>query len=59
MMFADSPWMAIKGTLDSSSPVAAENAAVAAAALAGVLPAGSHGIVTEVVQKLRRGLDSR
>ena len=56
---ADSPWVAIKGALDSSSPVAAENAAVAAAALTAVLPPGSHATVTEVVQNLRAGMDSR
>ena len=51
--------MAIKGALDSSSPVAAENAAVAAAALNAVLPPGSHATVTEVVQKLTAGTDSK
>ena len=56
---ADSRWVAIKGAFDSSSPAAAENAAVAAAALAAVLPPGSHAIVTEVVQKLRTGMNSR
>ena len=56
---ADSRWVAVKGAFDSSSPAAAENAAVAAAALAAVLPPGSHATVTEVVQKLRAGMDSR
>lgn len=56
---ADSPWIAIKRALDSSSPVAAENAAVAAAALTAVLSPGSHATVTEVVQKLRAGMDRR
>lgn len=56
---ADNLWATIKGAIDSSSPGAAENAAVAAAALAGVLPPGSHGLVTDVVQKLRAGMDSR
>ena len=56
---ADCLWSAIRGAIDSSSPGAAENAAVAAAALAGVLPPGSHGLVTDVVQKLRAGMGSR
>ncbi|KAL3139450.1 hypothetical protein ABBQ38_003780 [Trebouxia sp. C0009 RCD-2024] len=55
----DNLWAVIKGAIDSSSPGAAENAAVAAAALAGVLPPGSHGLVTDVVQKLRAGMGSR
>ncbi len=52
-------WRAIASCLDGTSPIAAENAAAAAAALCAVLPAGSHGLVTEVVQKLRRGTESQ
>ncbi|DBA89263.1 TPA: hypothetical protein ACH3X1_016403 [Trebouxia sp. C0004] len=52
-------WRAVASSLDATSPIAAENAAAAAAALCAVLPAGSHGLVTEVVQKLRRGVESQ
>ncbi|KAL0024565.1 hypothetical protein WJX79_008006 [Trebouxia sp. C0005] len=52
-------WRAVASSLDGTSPIAAENAAAAAAALCAVLPAGSHGLVTEVVQKLRRGTESQ
>lgn len=50
---------AIASSLEGSSPTAAENAAAAAAALCAVLPAGSHGLVTELVQKLQRGMASQ
>lgn len=39
--------------MGDSNSVAAENAAVAAAALCGVLPSTSHTLVTEIVQKLQ------
>ena len=52
-------WGAVAEALEGSSPTAAENAATAAAALCQVLPAGSHDLVSEVVQKLRRGSESQ
>ena len=55
--FAEGLWSTIAGAIDGSSPVAAESAAMASAALCSVMPASSHAIVTEVVQKLRRGMD--
>ena len=50
---ADQVWRAIQEAVNSHNPVAAENAAVAAAALCGVLPVGCHALVTEIVQELR------
>ncbi|KAL0048382.1 hypothetical protein WJX82_001959 [Trebouxia sp. C0006] len=52
-------WRIVTSSLDGTSPIAAESAAAAAAALCAMLPAGSHGLVTEVVHTLRRGTQSQ
>ena len=56
---AERVWRAVVEALEGNSPTAAENAATAAAALCQVLPAGSHDLVSEVVQKLQRGSESQ
>lgn len=56
---ADVVWRAVAGHMGDSNPAAAENAALAAAALCSVLPAGSHALVTEAVQKLQDSMTSQ
>lgn len=52
-------WRAAAAALGHSSPVAAENGALAAAALSSVLPSGGHAIVTEIVLKLKETFNSQ